>query len=107
MSNFMDGYAEDSNPAASNDSWKMDLAKSCPALADALEGELGWKPGNKKRPPFTLMVFAKDGKLKASLSSVHAPRTCWIEIRSSGELLDCVETALATGTGSWQTKPAK
>lgn len=107
MSNFMDGYSEETNPAAANDDWKMPLAKTYPALADALEGDPMWKPGNKKRPPFTLMVFAKDGRLKVSLSSVHAPRTCWIEIKSSGELLDCVETALATGTGSWQTKPVK
>jgi len=104
MSNFKDGYSQDWNPEEENRHWFEAMSSTCPNLAEAIRGEPGWKPGSPKRPPYTLMIFAKDGKIKMSLSSVHSKRRFFAEIQNPGLLQDDVESILAAGKGEWVTK---
>lgn len=104
MSTLEERLASNYNPLTENDSWAPTLSERYPHLTEALQGAPGWKPGSKGQPPMTLMLFAKDGKLKATLSNAKFPMA-WTAVLEAGiEPLTAVEGLLATGGGDVYTK---
>lgn len=104
MSSFESAFKGNPNPLTENDSWTGLLNVKYPELTNALEGTPGWKPGKDGLPAMTLMVFAKDGKLKAMLSSRESLRGWSCSLEPSDDVLGAVEAAMATGKGEWFTK---
>jgi hypothetical protein len=107
MSTFEQSFKGAVNPLQENDAWTPLLNQMYPELCNALEGTPGWKPGKDGLPAMTLMVFAKDGKLKAMLSSRESLRGWSCSLEPTSDVLGAVETAMASGKGEWFTKKSK
>jgi hypothetical protein len=105
MSNSLDGYEGQSNPLLDAAAWYDSLAVKFPTLAKALLGNEHTRNGGPLRPPFTLMVRAKSGKLQAMLSSPESGKTWFSPPLPPEGLLEAVESSLATGAGEWIEKP--
>jgi len=105
MSNSLDGFSGSTNPLLDNQGWYDALAKTYPVLASALLGNEHTRNGGPLRPPFTLMLRAKAGKLQAMLSNPESAKTWFSPNLSPESILDDVELALATGAGEWIEKP--
>lgn len=95
------------NPLTEDDSWAPQLSMAYPHLTQALQGAPGWKPGDKGQPPMTLMVFKRDGKLKATLSAQEYPMAWTVVIEAAERPLEAVERALADGGGDVYKKNKK
>jgi hypothetical protein len=107
MSTFEQAFKGNPNPLTENDSWTAPLSTKYPEVTNALEGTPGWKPGKDGLPAMTLMLFSKDGRLKAMLSSKESLRGWSVTLDATEDVLGAVEAAMAAGKGEWFTKRAK
>ena len=108
MSSFEDGLTKGEwNPSKEDNGWFLPLSEISPTLAGAIRGtDKEW--GDKEdRPGLTLMIFARDGMLKFSLSSQEWPRTYYGTISHPGDLQMSVESALKANLGEWSIKRDK
>lgn len=104
MSKFEEGFQQKYNPLTVNEAWAGPLEVEHPNLTSALCGDPKWKPGSPGLPPLTLMVFAKDGSLRFSLSSREASRSFFGAVSDPGNLLKSIEEAIGACKGEWVTK---
>lgn len=104
MSNFADGYAPEFNPAAISDEWHAKLKPLYPSIAMALVGEPDWERDKSKRPPYSLIISDREGKLRFTLSNPTASRTYHCQVTSASDVLGSIEAALAANQGEWVTK---
>lgn len=105
MSNSLDDFTGSSNPLLDNQGWHDLLAVEHPILAAALIGNEHTKTSGPTRPPMTLMVRAKAGRLQAMLSSQEASRTWYSPPVDATSVLESIEAHLAAKAGEWVDKP--
>lgn len=104
MSNFTDGFAPTFNPALESESWLPKLRLIYPQIASALEGEPDWDRDRSKRPPYSLIIGDREGRLRFTLSNQEALRTYHCQISDPTDILGSIESALAANQGEWVTK---
>lgn len=104
MSNFTDGYAKNGSSMVDDSDWANKMAVKYPNLVCALLGQEG-KGGEKvDRPPLSLILGVKEGRLRGSLSSPESSRTYFFPIDDPSEPLVAAERALDLNMGEWVTK---
>jgi hypothetical protein len=104
MSDALSGAKGDYNPEANYDGWVDTLSKLYPTLTAALVGEADWEKGQGRRPPLSLIVTNRDGKLKFTLSNPEWPRTYHCQVTDPSDVLMSCELALAANQGEWVQK---
>lgn len=104
MSTFADGFQPQFNPAQISDEWLTKLKPLYPSIAAALVGEPDWERDRSKRPPYSLIISDREGRLRFTLSNQDATRTYHCQITDAGDVLGSIETALAHNQGEWVTK---
>jgi hypothetical protein len=105
MSNSLDDFTGTTNPLEDNQAWFDLVSAHHPILAAALLGNEHTKTSGPTRPPMTLMLRAKSGKLQAMLSNPEASRTWYSAAVDPRAILDSVEGQLANKLGEWVDKP--
>lgn len=101
MTDALEGSKGDWNPEVNYDGWVEKLQDRYPVLTNAMLGEEGWEKGAGRRPPLSLILQNRDGKLKFSLSNPDWPRTYHCQITDATDVLRSVEAALAANSGEW------
>lgn len=104
MSDALEASKGEWNPTESWDGWDKTLAENYPTLTSALVGEEGWEKGGGRRPPLSLILTNRDGKLKFTLSNPEWPRTYHCQVTSAHDVLGSVEAALKANLGEWVQK---
>ncbi len=104
MSNFADGYAPEFNPAQISEEWAAKLKPQYPHLTAALMGEADWERDKSKRPPYSLIISDREGRLRFTLSNPTSARTYHCQVTSAMDVLGSIEAALAANQGEWVTK---
>jgi len=104
VSNSLDGYHGPANPLEADDAWYEHLALKYPNLADALLGNAKNGAKGPVRPPLSVMISAKEGRLRFCLSSPDSSRSYFGPIDDPCEPLEAAERALAACQGEWVTK---
>jgi hypothetical protein len=104
MSDALAGAKQNWRPDDQFDDWFEVLSGKYPTLASALIGEDGWEGSRDKRPPLSLILTNREGKLKFTLSNPEWPRTYHCQITSASDVLGSVESALAANQGEWVQK---
>jgi len=104
MGSFADNAILPANPVDDNMGWMTKLDGKYPSLASALSGEIGWEKNGGKRPPLSLIIFTRDGRLRFTLSNPEWNRTYHCQITDPSDPLGSVEMALAANQGEWVTK---
>lgn len=95
------------NPELVNGDWQPRFAGEFPTLAEALAGSPMEVKASERIPPLTLMIFAKEGKLRFSLSSRDFPRAFYGSVGDPMRVLESIEDALVNDQGEWSTKRSK
>lgn len=101
MSSFEEGFARPWNPESDNCEWLPTLKPLYPKIAAALEGQVGWENDSQKRPPYTLMIGTRDGRLRFTLSNPEVDRMYACQITNASDVLGSIESALAHNEGEW------
>jgi len=104
MSDALAGAKGEWNPEAHYDGWVKHLSPLYPTLVAALVGEDGWEKGGGKRPPLSLILTNREGKLKFTLSNPEWPSTYHCQVTDATDVLGSVEMALAANMGEWVRK---
>lgn len=104
MSNSLDGYNGDSALGDQVQRWHDAVRAKYPLLADALLGNELTRNGGPVRPPLSLIVSTKDGKLRFSLTSPEAARTYFGKIDDPAAILESCEACLRDQSGEWSLK---
>jgi hypothetical protein len=104
MSNPLDAYNGDAGLGDVLQQWHDAVRAKYPLLADALLGNELTRSGGPVRPPLSLIVSTKDGRLRFSLSSPEASKTYFGKIDDPGAILESVERCLREGAGEWSIK---
>jgi len=104
MGSFADNAIVPQNPVDDNIGWMSKLEPAYPNVAFALAGEIGWEGNKLKRPPLSLIISVREGRLRFTLSNPEWHRTYHCQITDPGEPLKSVEMALAANQGEWVTK---
>lgn len=104
MSTFFDGARQNYNPMDDNKKWSEHLSQEFPALTQVLCGSDETVPKAERLPAMTLMIFAKDGTLRFSLSNRDWPRSFFGSVTNPLDVLKSVEEAIMTGKGDWVNK---
>lgn len=86
------------------DGWLEHIATPYPTLAAALVGEEDWEKGQGRRPPLSLIITNREGKLKFTLSNPEWPSTYHCQVTDPRDVLGSVEAALAANKGEWVRK---
>jgi hypothetical protein len=106
MTDALAGAKGDWNPEASYDGWVEKMIVAYPTLTSALIGEVDWEKGAGRRPPLSLIITNRDGKLKFTLSNPEWPSTYHCQVTDATDVLASVERALAANMGEWVRKRA-
>lgn len=104
MSSFVDAYEGGGEADLTNAEWYGKVSGTYPYLAAALIGEPDWERNNSKRPPFTLMLNVRDGRLRATFSNPERPRMYHCGISNASDLLGSLESALKNNLGEWSVR---
>jgi len=104
MGNFADGAILPVNPTDDNVEWLGKLEGKYPNLASALAGEVGWEKQGGKRPPLSVIIYVRDGRLRFTLSNPDWHRSYHCQITDPTDPLRSIEMALAANQGEWVTK---
>lgn len=104
MSDALSGAKGEWNPEANYDGWLEKMQAAYPVLCSALVGEEGWEKGAGRRPPLSLIITNREGKLKFTLSNPEWPSTYHCQITDASDVLGSVERALAANMGEWVRK---
>lgn len=107
MSKFHEGY--DAGDVTRPDGVEQiaALAQAYPELAAAFRGHSKLDGPGPLVPPMTLMVYFRDGRWRASLSSTESSRTCYFKVESILGLFEGLEKAILTGEFERVAKKAK
>lgn len=104
MSNFLDGYSSTNRMGDELQAWYDVVSKNYPLLASALLGNELTRKDEPLRPPFSLIISTKDGKLRFSLSSQEASKTYFGKIDDPAAILESCEACLRDQAGEWSLK---
>lgn len=104
MSSFIDAYEGSQQEDLTHAEWYPKVAGAYPHLAAALIGEPDWERNAAKRPPMTLMLSVRDGRLRATFSHVERPRMYHCGISDPSDVLGSLERALAANEGEWSVR---
>lgn len=106
MGSALDGARGEWNPSSEASAWLPKMRPDYPCLCDALLGEEGWEKGGGKRPPLSLILSNREGKLKFTLSNPEWPSTYHCTVEDASDVLASVEKGLADNLGEWVRKRA-
>jgi hypothetical protein len=101
---FIDSFEGGTNEDLSNQEWYPKVTAMYPNLAAALIGEPDWERTPSKRPPMTLMLSVRDGRLRATFSHVERPRMYHCGVSDPSDVLGSLERALAANQGEWSIR---
>lgn len=104
MSTFADGYAPEFNPAQISEEWATKLRPLYPHITAAMVGETDWERDRTKRPPYSLIISDREGRLRFTLSNQEAGRTYHCQVSDATDVLGSIERALASNQGEWVTR---
>lgn len=104
MSNSLDAYNDQAALGHQLQAWYDIVAKDYPNLAQALLGNELTRKDGPVRPPFSLIIGVRDGRLRFSLSNQEASKTYFGKIDDPGAILESVEGCLRDGGGEWSLK---
>lgn len=104
MSTFDDGYQSGHDADLTNAEWLPAVSEMYPNVAQALVGEPDWKRNTQQRPPFTIMLTIRDGRLRVTLSNPERPRMFHCGISNPKDVLWSLEQALAHNQGEWSVR---
>lgn len=104
MSNFLDGYSRNGSSQVDDSDWANKMAVKYPNLVSALLGMPGAGGDRADRPPLSIIIGVKEGRLRGSLSSPESSRTYFFPIDDASEPLEAAERSLDGNTGEWVTK---
>jgi len=104
MSKFKEAAAQHYNPMTRDIAWSQHLALEFPELTEALMGDPDYPKTPGSIPALTLMIFAKDGTLRFSLSNRDYPRQFFGTVKDPLHVLESIELALMSQEGEWVTK---
>ena len=104
MSSFVESYAGSQDQDLTNAEWMPKVKAMYPMLATALVGEGDWERQPALRPPYTLMLSIRDGRLRATLSHPERPRMYHCGISNPSDILGSIESALAANQGEWSVR---
>lgn len=106
MSDALAGAKGEWKPDGQYDGWLAHVQGPYPTLASALIGEEEWEKGAGRRPPLSLIITNREGKLKFTLSNPEWPSTYHCHVTDAKDVLGSVERALAANMGEWVRKRA-
>jgi len=104
MSNFLDSYSGDGALGETLQAWHDAVRAKYPLLADAMLGNELTKKDGPLRPPFSLIIGTKDGRLRFSLSNPEASKTYFGKIDDPSDILGSCEACLREQSGEWSLK---
>lgn len=108
MSSFDEGSAGGHyNPDVADNEWKLPMQEKYPTLVGALRENIKKAGDAVDRPNLTLMIFAREGRLKFSLSSQDWPRTYYGVVTDPSDPIASIERALKANEGEWSARKAK
>lgn len=105
MTNFLDSFERPYNPAEDEAKWAGVLGDKYPNLTLALMGDSPDRKNGPIRPPMSLIISKKNGKLRFLLSSPDSARTYFGPDIDANDCLGSIESSLERGLGEWITKP--
>lgn len=97
MSKFHEGYNVEESTRSDGIEQIAALAAKYPELAAAFRGHSKQDGPGPLVPPMTLMVYFRDGRWRASLSSTESARTCYFKVEDILGLFEGLEKAILTG----------
>jgi hypothetical protein len=97
MSKFHEGYGQSQSINGDGVAQIGELAKEYPELAAAFRGHSRDDGPGPVIPPMTLMVYFRDRRWRASLSSTDSAQTCYFKVESILDLFPALEKAILTG----------
>jgi len=97
MSSIDDAYARGLNADLTQGEWFPDLFNMYPNIAQMLVGGPDWKRNVQQRPPFTLMISERNGRLAATFSHFDRPKIIKLSVDKPSDLLWSIEEALKQG----------
>lgn len=97
MSKFHEQYGQGNSINGDSAMQIADLAKDYPELAAAFKGHSREDGPGPVIPPMTLMVYFRDRRWRASLSSTDSAQSCYFKIESITDLFPALEKAITTG----------
>ncbi len=104
MADALDGAKGSWKPEGQYDGWAEKMLPLYPTLVSALVGEEDWEKGAGRRPPLSLILTNREGKLKFTLSNPEWPSTYHCQVTDASDVLGSVEAALAANMGEWVRK---
>lgn len=104
MSTFEEGFRGASDGDLSNAEWLPSVRAMYPMLAMALVGEGDWERDASRRPPYTLMLSIRDGRLRITLSHPERPKMYHCGISNPSDILGSIESALSANQGEWSVR---
>jgi len=104
MSNFLDAYNGNGALGEALQQWHDAVRAKYPLLADALLGNELTRKDGPVRPPLSLIISTKDGRLRFSLSNPEASKTYFGKIDDPSDILGSCEACLANQSGEWSMK---
>jgi len=107
MSSIDDAYAKGLNADLTQAEWWPDVAEMYPNLAQMLVGGPDWKRNVQQRPPFTLMIAERNGRLSATFSHFDRPKIIKLAIDKPKDILWSIESALKEGRFTVDEKQEK
>jgi len=107
VADALDGYGREKPLEAEVAQWCDILNVKYPCLTKALLGNELTRKDEPFRPPFSLMITVKDGRLRSLLTSQESSRTWFGPSVDAQDVLASVEAALKGNLGEWSQKPEK
>jgi len=107
MSSIDDAYARGLNSDLTKSDWWPDVSGMYPCLAAMLVGGDDWKRNVQQRPPFTLMLSERNGRLAVTFSHIDRPKMIKLAVDKPSDILYSIETALKEGRFTVDEKQEK
>lgn len=97
MSSLDDLYRNGQDADLTQAEWWPAVSKAYPNIAQLLVGDSDWKRNTQQRPPFTMMLAVRNGKLRATFSHYDRKRMLHVAVDEPANVLGSIEDALENG----------
>jgi len=97
MSSFDEAYRNGQDNDLTQADWFPAVSRAYPSIAALLIGEPDWKRNTQQRPPFTMMLAVRNGRLRATFSHFDRKRMLHVAISEPANVLGSIEDALVKG----------
>lgn len=104
MSRFDEDFEKSWNPTDGDKLWADVMQLKYPLIVDAMTGSGPKLRSGESRPRMSLILTARNGELRFSLSNPECSRSYSGPITDPSDPLMSAERALMEGTGKWWDK---